>query len=74
MGARQVVYGAPQGLPQARSPQMEDSGGGGGRGQAGVRAWGGAVTEKCREARAQGPLREKLRLRNRRGQVKATQL
>lgn len=35
---------------------------------------GGAVTEKCREARAQGPLREKLRLRNRRGQVKATQL
>ena len=35
---------------------------------------GGAVTEKCREARAQGPLREKLWLRNRRGQVKATRL
>ena len=28
----------------------------------------------CWEAGAQGPLREKLRLRNRRGQVKATRL
>lgn len=37
--------------------------------------WGqspGEVTEKRREARARGPLWEKLRLRNRRGQVKAT--
>ena len=46
----QAVSRAPQGLPQARRPQMEDSGG----------------------VRAQVPLWEKLRLRNRRGQVKAT--
>lgn len=80
MGARQVVYGAPQCLPQARSPlrpevpliwktvvEAEAK-------QGSEPGWGVPVTEKCRKARAQGPLLEKLRLRNRRGQVKATQL
>lgn len=70
MGAGQVVYGAPQGLPQARSPRWKTVV----EAEAKQGSEPGGITEKCREAGAQGPLREKLRLRNRRGQVKATRL